>query len=96
MPAIIPPMSILGVNHCLPILYKSKRMVHYYTIYETVNQFAIDYMINPSLKFNNAFRTQVEKCLSVSFSASTMKTIKTFLVKNNTCVMVLIIIYENN
>ena len=53
-------------------------------------------MINPSLKFNNAFRTKFETFLSVSFSAGTMKNIKYFLMKNNTYVMVIITIYENN
>ena len=28
IPAIIPPMPIVGVNHCVPILHLSKRMVH--------------------------------------------------------------------
>ena len=73
-----------------------KRMVHCYTTYETINRFSIGYMINPSLKFNNAFRTQVEKCLCVSFSISTMKTIKNSLMNTNTYVMALIMIYENN
>ena len=53
-------------------------------------------MINPSLKFNNASRTTVEKCLSFSFYARTMKKIKDFLMRKNTCVMALIMIYENN
>ena len=72
----------------------SKIMVHCYTIDETIHQFAIGYMINPSLKFNNLFRTQVENCLSVYFSAKTMKTITYCLMKKNTCVMALIVIYE--
>ena len=49
-PAIIPLISILGANNCQPILHMSKRIVHCYTIYETINQFEIGYMINPSLK----------------------------------------------
>ena len=53
-------------------------------------------MINPSLNINNSFRTQIEKLLSVSFSARTMKSIKNSLMKKNTFVMALIIIYENN
>ena len=73
-----------------------KRMVHCYTTYETINPFSIGYMINPSLNFNNSFRTQVEKCLCVSFPARKMKAIKYFLMKNNTCGMSLIMIYENN
>ena len=53
-------------------------------------------MIKPSIKFNNVFRTKVEKLLSLSFTARTMKTIKYFLMKKNTCVMALIMIYGNN
>ena len=49
------------VNHHLPILHMSKRMVHIYTTDKTINQFEFGYMINPSLKFNNALITQVEK-----------------------------------
>ena len=62
-PAIITLMPIVGVNNCQPILYTSKRMVHCYTTDETMNQFAIGYIINPSLKFNNVFITQAEKLL---------------------------------
>ena len=40
----------------------SKRMILCYTTDETINQFESGYMINPSLKFNNVFRIQVEKC----------------------------------
>ena len=89
-------MPIVGLNHRLPMLHFSKRMFHGYTTDETINQFSIGCIINPSLKFNNAFRTQVENFLSVTFSAITIKTIKKNLMKNNTRVMALIIIYENN
>ena len=40
-------MPLVGVNHCQPILYMSKRMVHCYSIDETINQFSTGYMINP-------------------------------------------------
>ena len=53
-------MPIVGVNHSLPILYMYKRMLHCFTTDKTISPFAIGYMINPSLKFNNALRTQVE------------------------------------
>ena len=59
-----------------------------------MNQYEIGYMIKPSLNFNNAFITQVGKCLGVYFSIRTMKTIKNCLMNNNTCVMALIMIYE--
>ena len=71
-------------------------MVHIYTTGKTINPFAIVYMIKPSLKFNNAFRIQVEKCLSLSFVATTMETIKECMRKKNTYVMTLLMIYQNN
>ena len=46
MPAIIPLIPIVGVNHRLPIFHMSNIMVYCYTIGETINQFAIGYMIN--------------------------------------------------
>ena len=93
---VIPLIPLVGVNHRQPILHMSKIMVHCYSIDESINQFAIGYMINPSLNCKKVFREQVEKCLSVSFNEKTMETIKYFLRKKNTCVMALIIIYENN
>ena len=64
-------------------------MVHIYTTGKTINQFLIVYMINPSIKFNNAFRTQVENFMGVSFSISRMKIIKNYLMKKNTSIMAL-------
>ena len=74
----------------------SKIMVHFYSTDKTNNQFSIGYMINPSLKCNNLFRVQVEQLLILSFDARKMETIKYCLRKNNTCVVAIIIIYENN
>ena len=58
-------------------------MVHIYTTGKTIHQFEIGYMINPSLKFNKIFRTQVEKGLGYSFYIRRMKNIKNFLMKKN-------------
>ena len=93
MPAIIRLMPIVGVNNCLPILHLFKIMVHIYTAGKTIHQFAISYMINPSFKFKDSFRTQVEKLFGDPFSIRTIKTIRNFLMKKNTSVMALIIIY---
>ena len=71
-------------------------MVHIYTSGKNIHQFSIGYMINPSLYFNKIFKTQVEKFLGTSFSIRTTKVIIIFLTKNNTSVMALIMIYENN
>ena len=51
----IPLLTLVGVNHRQPILIFSKRMVHIYSIDDSINQFAIGYMINPSLHFNKTF-----------------------------------------
>ena len=53
-------------------------------------------MINPSLNFTKVFRVQVEKYRSVSYDSRKMETIIDDLNNNNTCVMALSIIYENN
>ena len=89
-------MPILGVNHRLPILHISKRMVNIYTTGKTISPFAIGCIINTSIDFNNEFRTQVETFLVDYCSMKTMKTIKSILMKKNKFVMALIMIYENN
>ena len=71
-------------------------MVHIYAIDDSINQFAIGYMINPSLNINKVLREQTEKCLSATFHEKTMEYIRGCLEKNNTCVIALIIFYENN
>ena len=71
-------MIIIGVNHRLHILHMSKRMVHCYTTGKNINKISIGYLIKPSLKFNNAFRTKVEKCLGDDFFIRIMETIKNF------------------
>ena len=85
-------MTIVGVNNRLTILHLSKIMVHIYNTGKTIHPFSICYMINPSLKFNKIFKTQVEKCLGYYFSISKMKT----MMMNNISVMALITIYDNN
>ena len=93
---VIPLIPLIGVNNRQHILHMYKRMVQCYSAYESINQYSIGYMINTSLNSIIVFREQVEKCLSVSFNKNTMETIRDFLKKKNTCVMVLIMIYENN
>ena len=96
IPAVISLMPIVGDNNCLPILNLSKIMVHIYITGKTIHQFEIGYMINTSLQFNKIFKTQVEKCLGVSFYIRIIKTFKGCLMKKNTSIMALIMIYENN
>ena len=70
-------------------------MVHIYTTETNIHKFSIGYMINPSLKSNNESRIQVENFLGDYFSIREMKNIKNCLMKKNTSVMTLIMIYEN-
>ena len=89
-------MSLVGLKLRQPILNMYKIIFHCYTIYETINLFAIGFMVNPSHNCNKVFRIKVWQCLSLSFSDRTMKIIKDCLRENKTCVMDLIMIYENN
>ena len=68
-------------------------MVHCYSTDETINQFTIGYMINSSLNCNKVSRVQVD--FFKVFHLMPRKWIL-FLRKNNTCVMALLMIYENN
>ena len=67
-------------------------MVHTYTTEKTIHQFAIGYMIKPSLRINRMLREKFQKCLGCYLSIESMKTIRDFLMKNNTYVMALIMI----
>ena len=51
-------------------------------------------MINPSLKFNKAFKDQVEKCINTKFGKLEQYFIKATLSKKSTSVLALIIHHE--
>ena len=53
-------MPLVGVNNSQYILHVSKRMVRCYSTDESIDQFSIGYIINPSLNYNKVFREQVE------------------------------------
>ena len=77
--AVIPLMQIVGVNHRLPILHMSKKMVHIYTTDKTVRQIDIGYMVNLSLHINKMFKTQVEKSWVVLFLSKQCKLLEIIL-----------------
>ena len=52
-------------------------------------------MLNPELNINRQFREQVENNLEKSFSGTTMVPNKKVLKKENTCVISLLMFYEN-
>ena len=86
-----PLLSLVGVNHFQPILHISKIMVHFYSIYEHINQFPIGCIINPSLNVNKMFREKVENFLTTTFHDNTMVTIRDVMKNNNTCVIAVIL-----
>ena len=69
-------------------------MVHIYSTEKTIRQFSIGYIINYSRHNNRIFREKVQKFLGYYFSIETMKTIRDFLLKKNTSILALIMIYE--
>ena len=52
----IPLMPLVGVNNRQTTLHMSKITVHCYSTNEAINQFAIGYMIKPSLNCKKVFR----------------------------------------
>ena len=53
------------------------------------------YMVNPTLHANKAFRYQVEKLLKYIFHSSTQSGITKLPKKENTCVIALLMFYDN-
>ena len=58
---------MLGDNHRLPLLHMAKMVLYLHEVNERFNEFAIGYMINPTLHVNKAFKYQAEKCINNTF-----------------------------
>ena len=70
-------------------------MVYLYATYGKINQYAIGYMINPSLHINKMFREQVEKFLKATLHENTIEPIRYVMKNKDTCVIALIMFYDN-
>ena len=84
---------MLSTNHCLPpwnMKNKTAMNERYFFI-----KFQVGYMLNSVLKIKKAFREQVESNMALTFSYKTMTPIRKVLRKENTCVISLLIFYEN-
>ena len=86
---------MVEVNHCQPIIQITKRIVYLQTTYEQRNQFAIGYMINPSIHINKVTRKQVVKFLRATFHENITEAIRYVIKNKDTCVFVLIMFYES-
>ena len=71
-----------------------KIFVYVNTTEERIHKFVIDYIINPTLHVNKVFIYQVEKFLRDTFHKNTMEGIINFMIKNDTCVIALVMFYE--
>ena len=56
----MPMLSLLVTNHCLPLCHMAKCFIWINETKQRINEFNIEYMINPGLNFNNNFREKVE------------------------------------
>ena len=72
----------------------SRRFIYINTTNEIINQFAIEYMINPTIHANKVFRDKVEKYSRGKFHQKTMELIRNVMRKKDTCVISLVIFYE--
>ena len=63
--------SLLGTNCCMPLLYISKGYISLEETNQHVNEFSIEYMMNPNLNRNIAFEDQVKICLKNTFGQDT-------------------------
>ena len=86
---------LLGVNYHLPLFHKYRTFICMNITEKNINQFPIRYMVNLTLYVNKAFKDQVEKYFRVKFHPSTMSGINKLMNKDNTCVIALVVCYEN-
>ena len=57
---VIPLLPLLGVNCRQPVLHMSKILVYLYATDKQINQFAINFIINPTFQVNKVFIEQVK------------------------------------
>ena len=85
---------MLGANHGQFLLHMSRILVYTYTTEKLISQFAIGYMVNPTIHVNKVFREQVEKFLRSTFHQNIMEGIKSVTIKNYIYIISLIMFYN--
>ena len=91
---IIDIQSLLGNDHHLPLSQKEKSYIWIEETNQRINEFYIGYMMNPNFHKNKVFREQVKVCLKTTFGPSTNAHISKILLKDNTRVLALVMLYE--
>ena len=87
--------SMLGTNFRMPLLHMSKSYIWLEETNQRINDFSIEYIMNPTLYRDRACRYQVKVCLKHKFGKDTGSHISRTLHKPNTRVLVLVIFYES-
>ena len=59
----MPMLSLLGVNHCLPLFHMAKCFIWINEAKQCIYEFTIGYMINSCFNVNKYFIEQMEKCM---------------------------------
>ena len=82
-------------RHRLPLSNMAKSYIWLEEKNQRINEFSIGYMMNPNLSMNKAFKEQVKLCMKNTFSTSTMTHISKILLKPNTRVLALVMLFDN-
>ena len=64
---------VLGANFCIPLINMSNRKIYIEETNERINEFSFEYVLNPHLNMNKAFKDQLKTCLSNTFGADTKR-----------------------
>ena len=81
--------SSVGTNHCLPLSHMAKSYIQIKETKEFINEFSIEFIINPTLNIKKAFKEQVTKCMKTVFGAMNQPHISIILSKINKCVSII-------
>ena len=86
---------LLGTNHCMPLSHMAKSYIWLEETNQNINELSIGYMMNPNFPKNKFFREQVKLYLKNTFVPSTNTLISKILLKDNTRVLALVMLYDN-
>ena len=87
-------LSLLGANHRRPLFHMAKSFIRPKETKQRINEFSIEYTINPKFNINKAFIEKLYKCMNTKFCTITQPYIRSTLAKNTTRVLVLLMFYD--
>ena len=77
--------SLLGTNHRMHLSHVAKSYIWLKETNERITKFSTEYMINPNLSIDKAFKEQVTKCMKATFGAMAQQHISKILFKKQEC-----------